>query len=137
MSEEFYDQVSRVEQMCEPGQQTWDLSRNDVAVLKVLLTDWKLLQNPFFRGADIPVCPEKQARMPAPLVLKQLPDSFAGPLINQRGVLVLASHNMCILETGHWRLLVGRKYVQQLQQRLSSSRVYLLQPSSAEHQDKE
>lgn len=45
MSENFSDQVSRVEQMCEPKQQTWDLSPNDVAALKALLADWNFLQN--------------------------------------------------------------------------------------------
>jgi hypothetical protein len=35
MSESPDEQLSRLKQMCEPGQQTWDLSPKDVAAIEM------------------------------------------------------------------------------------------------------
>ena len=45
MSQSIEDQVSRLQAMCEPGQQTWDLSPKDVAAIALAVRVLSVIQS--------------------------------------------------------------------------------------------
>jgi len=52
-TESFEDQVSRLRQMCEPGQQNWDLSPKDTAAISMAVRVLSVMMRYGIRSEDI------------------------------------------------------------------------------------